>query len=556
MAWAIDLDDDKFSALSGLIGRDAGEGLDKSLAKSGMDSASWSSENDHVEPYTPVPIEYLFPDVPPVTYPTKWDLQILGGYNGAGGETQSQNPTANPGYGAFGFVLIAGPKEVVSSFSKRDGSHIELVDYPSITSSERQTTRLFCGYDGEDSNCDDVMEGGLEGTIVRMPDDYGPGSYVVAHSLKRSENQTLPGHLAKRMPASKTVMSLEFSYNFNLMKRADDKVYLRIDYSNMPGYWGKIVNAPGEKRKRSIHPRELSQRDLLDKRFFSPDSASWGEAFDDLSLTKYHTDFSEPAAEHIVNEELDCGDEAYLKIESDGECQTKAKFGFTMIGSLQPLSFEQAYGFIDLKFDLDTTVKVTGNSGMDTEYKTNPAHIVPNSDVIFSHPGIVNFKPSFDIQIGIKAKEASFSGDFTAHMRAGTDPALNSGWIRQTFPTSAGGTRGGVKAYSVSDSFEGHMKTDDGEVELSLIPAFKMNIAIGDQAVGITKRQNGDVQARQSVDSLLGYVFNIYSPSKLAWNAGGVNLMTDSSYYSLVNFGDDSIESWDSEETSGHRIGD
>lgn len=45
MAWAIDLDDEKFTALSGLIGRDAGTGLNKSLVKRDAESASWSSDN-------------------------------------------------------------------------------------------------------------------------------------------------------------------------------------------------------------------------------------------------------------------------------------------------------------------------------------------------------------------------------------------------------------------------------------------------------------------------------------------------------------------------------
>lgn len=53
-------------------------------------------------------------------------------------------------------------------------------------------------------------------------------------------------------------MDLKFSYGFGLMKRTDEKVYLRIDYSNQPGYWTTIVDSPGEKRKRSLHPRDLT----------------------------------------------------------------------------------------------------------------------------------------------------------------------------------------------------------------------------------------------------------------------------------------------------------
>lgn len=52
MSWAIDLDDDHFTALSGLIGRNAGEGLNKTMARKGLQGASWSSDNGMCEDHT------------------------------------------------------------------------------------------------------------------------------------------------------------------------------------------------------------------------------------------------------------------------------------------------------------------------------------------------------------------------------------------------------------------------------------------------------------------------------------------------------------------------
>lgn len=45
MTWAIDLDDEHFTALSGLIGKPAGKGLNKALAQKEVEIATWSSEN-------------------------------------------------------------------------------------------------------------------------------------------------------------------------------------------------------------------------------------------------------------------------------------------------------------------------------------------------------------------------------------------------------------------------------------------------------------------------------------------------------------------------------
>lgn len=368
---------------------------------------------EDIELFTPVPLKYLFPDPPPVTDLVKWDLQILGGYVGSGeeGALVSQNPSADPNNGAFGFVLISGPKDVVSTFSKRDNSHIEVLDCESIESEEKQRLRFICTNDSDDSNCDDILDGGLEGTVIRMPENCGPGSYIVAHSMKRSEDQSIPHHLFKRSVPSRDVMDLEFSYDFKLMKRSDEKVQFRIDYSNMVGYWDTVVDEPGEKRKRSNLPRQMSQRDLIDKRFFSEDVASWGDKFDDLDEPAFFVNLTEPATEVIIDEELKkCNSEEYLQIKSEGTCTAHAKFGFTIIGTLQPFTIDDAFGLVDFKYDLAAEVSVKGNAGVDTEYRTTPAHIVPNSEASFSHPGLVSFKPSFDLQIGIKANEASFTG--------------------------------------------------------------------------------------------------------------------------------------------------
>jgi hypothetical protein len=144
---------------------------------------------------------------------------------------------------------------------------------------------------------------------------------------------------------------------------------------------------------------------------------------------------------------------------TNGDCSVEAKFGFTMIGTLQPFNIEQAYGFVDLKYDLDVTVDVQGSIGIDLEYRSRSAHISPVSRIEFTEPGIVSFKPSFDLGIGLEGKNASFSGyvvlrlligefelttpsDFTAHFRSLTDPEINNGFVRTTLPYSAGGTLG------------------------------------------------------------------------------------------------------------------
>jgi hypothetical protein len=153
-----------------------------------------------VEPYTPVPLESLFPEVPPEDSTIRYDLQILGGFTGSGAETTHDDTHNDPSFAPFGFVLVAGPKGAVSSISKRDNSHVEVVDCSEITSSGSQLVRIFCSNDSKESNCDDMLGGGLEGTVIRMPDNCGPATYVVAQSLTVPKDQSLPRKLSKRKP--------------------------------------------------------------------------------------------------------------------------------------------------------------------------------------------------------------------------------------------------------------------------------------------------------------------------------------------------------------------
>ena len=137
-------------------------------------------------PFLPVPLDKLFPTLPPETDIPVFDLQqIASGASLVGGS----NPQA------FGLVVIDGPEDAVTNLNKRDGSHIEFLSCDRKLNDDGGTAQFVCMNDGEGSNCNDMYNGGLQGTIMRMPDDCGFATYAVAHSAIASSNQTLPGHL-------------------------------------------------------------------------------------------------------------------------------------------------------------------------------------------------------------------------------------------------------------------------------------------------------------------------------------------------------------------------
>ena len=122
----------------------------------------------NLNPFLPVALENIFPTKPPETGFPIFDLQRLGA---------DDEPVTNedPNQQTFGLVIIDGPSSAVSSLKKRDGSHWHIISCEPMQSSDISVLQIVCMDGSEHSNCRDIDEGGVEGTIVRMPDNCGPG---------------------------------------------------------------------------------------------------------------------------------------------------------------------------------------------------------------------------------------------------------------------------------------------------------------------------------------------------------------------------------------------
>lgn len=118
----------------------------------------------NLNPFLPVSLDKVFPTIPDADYYPQFDLQDLGG------EAISKDLN----YNTFGLIIIVGPKESVQSMRRRDGSDAHVLDCDSIQAEGRSVIRLVCG-GGANSTCDDIHLGGVEGTVLRMPEGCGPG---------------------------------------------------------------------------------------------------------------------------------------------------------------------------------------------------------------------------------------------------------------------------------------------------------------------------------------------------------------------------------------------
>jgi chitinase len=173
----------------------------------------------------PVPLDYLFPQVPPATDEQKWNIAI----DSTMGGQEAPNPSRDENDNSFGWYIMSGPSDEITSLDKRDGSHWEVYGCDNKMHEERQTAKMVCTDESANSNCDVIRTGhGVAETIVEMPPHCGPGKYAVAVSLEPALDQNLPPNLLKRGLKSSVVYDFTFDYDFTpLQRRATSKVQIR-----------------------------------------------------------------------------------------------------------------------------------------------------------------------------------------------------------------------------------------------------------------------------------------------------------------------------------------
>ncbi|KAL2859873.1 uncharacterized protein BJX67DRAFT_338240 [Aspergillus lucknowensis] len=425
----------------------------------GPEEARLCCKVEDSQAFLPVQPEKIFPELPPYHYDYVDDGQNLD--NTYGGVHTSLQTTSE--------LVIAGPPDVVSNLDKRDGSHTTFLSCEGIHERGLQTARIACMNDGEDSNCDDMLLNGLEGTIVKMPKNCGPGTYAVARSLEVSQNQSLPDHVLAKRDSTRPVMDLSFDYNFEKIKRADDKVYIRLDYANVYRYWEQVF--AGNPVRRSLNPD-------LNPRFWSEDEDEWKKLYGKLTEKEddYYTELPREIDASLYGTSKTCheGDEQFLKLDVEGSAGAKAKYGFTMVGTLDPWDIQESYAFLGADIQADLKLSVTANTGLNADRIVEELWQTPLRMQRFYEPGIASIAPQFRVFAGVEAGDVGLVGDFSTQLRGGTD-----GYMWSYFPEAAGERRGKTQSKISKDAFDGEYKVTKGSFTVTFEPRVDLDISIG-----------------------------------------------------------------------------
>lgn len=335
-------------------------------------------------PFLPVDLDKLFPH-PPTGDNVDTDHEL-----------NTDDASDDPDETAFSFVVMTSPDELQVSLDKRDGSHWALFNCTDTDREEEHTIQMFCTDVSEDSNCHKIGLGhGVPGTILQMPRGCGPGKYAVAKDMKMAKGQIVPRGLSEGLGHTPVVYDLTFDYDFERVPRDLGNTQLRIDYSNEPGYWDKVVAgavAGGDKkrRKRSLADAGHSHRRWLEdefrddahfggltkeefhKRWFGETVLEWLGMMTKGEIKKtFKHNLDEVYTAKIVEETWDCpGRDGHLLAQAQAHVKVGTSFGFSLLTeSLFPLDLSKSYlafnnnGEITCTFTLEALVRFQYDSG-------------------------------------------------------------------------------------------------------------------------------------------------------------------------------------------------
>ncbi|CAG8939269.1 unnamed protein product [Penicillium salamii] len=507
MIWAIDLDDNSLSALRAVTDSDALGSLDSA--------------------YNLVDYAHIFPsDIRPLnTTKPVYGITTFG----SGG-------SLSPNGGGFGFLLLAGESHAVSRLRRRDNEPepFHFLDCPSnITDAPKDqihTARVVCLSD-DLNGCFQVMERGVEGTIVEMPDNCAPETFARAVSLEPSQNQVVSAKIKKRNPTSK-VYDFKFDYNMDLSRRdTTNHTSVRLDYSNVRGYWDNIVDSPGiEDDEGAKEARSLV------KRFYSSSNKAWRSSYGtDNTRFEYESANAIPV-KHDLSELVwyqkakDCEIEGEDYGESfaayvTGDIDAQMYVGFSMVGSYyagQEIVINQANGFVKATGKSDLTYGIRGFGEVDFSKadKGNPSHggkrsfDLKGATISTGDGKTVSFSPYLDVSYELVSLNGTDNDDFTdsatnfigqLETRVTQDFSNITAYWPMNYPEDKKPESGSFMANDISVGKENNIWMSDshgGTLGIGTFVTFGVNVDL--EILGKTKKKTLDTTAIADNDCFPG----------------------------------------------------
>jgi hypothetical protein len=142
-----------------------------------------------------------------------------------------------------------------------------------------QTFHAYCNFPPGSEECQAVFEGGADDTIIGLPDHFGEGPFARVVSMQPvASHYELPKHHVTHRSLNglqdNPIYHIKIDYAFHLVRQDRGPVQIRVDYTNLLGYWSKLTDSKASKRSRVA--RGLKEEDEFTMRHFR-EQAQHGE---------------------------------------------------------------------------------------------------------------------------------------------------------------------------------------------------------------------------------------------------------------------------------------
>ncbi|KAL7793735.1 glycoside hydrolase family 18 protein [Trichoderma ceciliae] len=376
--------------------------------------------------------------------------------------------TNDPNTSPFAWVIIVGCEDDVQSLDKRHGSHLDVFDCPDTHADDFsvQSLRAVCTEESPDNNCQDILLGGAENTVLRLPPECSPDVYVRVVSFSRLENATAPAHLTKRLVNDPKVYEIRYDYDFSKVREKKERqqrglsahadgcgdIYFRVDSSDQQNYWHEIVQSSPQGKVKKRSPQDWRQfhldwfeqhgfmnntarEDRVGKRGYG-DDGWWKNLFNKLAnqqltqpyegSTRYGIYRYYPFSQMLYNARRSCPPNADASIEAkvEGSFEANLGFGLSLVGTLTNFNLDDAYAYFVLDdANAFTKVSITGQAGFTISSGSIPLleNFAPWGGS-FNIKGIATVGPFLDITAQLQSL-ATLSGSLVGEVLIATDEA-------------------------------------------------------------------------------------------------------------------------------------
>ncbi|KAI8153671.1 hypothetical protein K4K49_008338 [Colletotrichum sp. SAR 10_70] len=186
------------------------------------------------------------------------------------------------GSDAYGFMMLDGEEEAIDNNFQMSYTVVRrTVSVPRVkrviltknqTVLERvfehveKTFQVYCNFPPGADEFEAVWNGGAEDTIIRLPDHVGEGPFARVISMMPGGNDyQLPKHHLQHRSLDgiydNPVYEVKADYNFNLARQDRGPVQIRVDFTNLLGYWSELTDSEADGNTARRAKRNIPDED-------------------------------------------------------------------------------------------------------------------------------------------------------------------------------------------------------------------------------------------------------------------------------------------------------